>query len=165
VLYLDMKLYLENDILAKVDRASMMASLEARVPLLNVTFVDYVTALPLNLKLRGLRSKYLLRYALKGLLPKSILDRPKKGFGIPVARWIRGPLKEQVLDTLAPQKIAREGFFEAAAIETLLDDHLSGRADNRKPIWTLFAFEQWYEHHLAEREPLAPPARRVVAGR
>ena len=163
VLYLDMKLYLENDILAKVDRASMMASLEARVPLLNVRLVEHVTALPVDLKLRGLRSKYLLRHALKGLLPKSILERPKKGFGIPVAHWVRGPLKEQVLTTFAPERIAREGFFEPPAIRSLLDDHLSGRADNRKPIWTLFAFEQWYEHHLADRMALEP-ARRVVAG-
>jgi len=164
VLYLDMKLYLENDILAKVDRASMMASLEARVPLLNVNLVEYVTALPVDLKLRRLRSKYLLRYALKGLLPRSILERPKKGFGIPVAHWVRGPLKEHVLDAFAPQRIAREGFFDPAAIRSLLDDHLSGRMDNRKPIWTLFAFEAWYQHHLADREPLAQPARRMVAG-
>src|SRR5438876_2249387 len=164
VLYLDMKLYLENEILAKVDRASMMASLEARVPLLNVNLVEYVTALPVDLKLRRLRSKYLLRYALKGLLPRSILERPKKGFGIPVAHWVRGPLKEHVLDAFAPQRIAREGFFDPAAIRNLLDDHLSLRTDNRKPIWTLFAFEAWYQHHLANREPLAQPARRMVAG-
>src|SRR5438876_8028220 len=164
VLYLDMKLYLENDILAKVDRASMMASLEARVPLLNVNLVEYVTALPVDLKLRRMRSQYLLRHALKGLLPRSILERPKKGFGIPVAHWVRGPLKEHVLDAFAPQRIAREGFFDPAAIRNLLDDHLSLRTDNRKPIWTLFAFEAWYQHHLANREPLAQPARRMVAG-
>jgi asparagine synthase (glutamine-hydrolysing) len=151
-----MKMYLENDILAKVDRASMMASLEARVPLLNVKMVEYVTALPVDLKLRRLRSKYLLRYALKGLLPRSILERPKKGFGIPVAHWVRGPLKAQVMDAFAPERIAREGFFEPAAIQRLLDDHRSGRADNRKPIWTLFAFQEWYQHHLAS---VSPPPR------
>ncbi|TMD97469.1 MAG: asparagine synthase (glutamine-hydrolyzing), partial [Chloroflexi bacterium] len=90
VLMLDMRLYLENDILVKLDRASMMASLEGRVPMLNNDFVAYATSLPLNMKLRGLRSKYLLKRALRGILPDRILDRPKKGFGIPVAEWFRG---------------------------------------------------------------------------
>src|SRR6266566_2004827 len=97
VLLLDMRMYLENDILVKLDRASMMASLEGRVPLLNNDFVEYATRLPLDLKLRGLRSKFLLKRALRGLLPEAILRRPKKGFGIPVADWFRGPLKEQML--------------------------------------------------------------------
>ncbi|MDQ2923017.1 MAG: asparagine synthase (glutamine-hydrolyzing), partial [Candidatus Dormibacteraeota bacterium] len=94
VLLMDMRLYLENDILVKLDRASMMASLEGRVPLLNNDFVEYATHLPLNMKLRGMRSKFLLKRALRGLLPDAILNRPKKGFGIPVADWFRGPLKE-----------------------------------------------------------------------
>src|SRR5204862_1969141 len=85
VLLLDMRGYLENDILVKLDRASMMASLEGRVPLLNRTVVDYATRLPLQYKLRGLRSKYLLKRAFRGVLPDDILNRPKKGFGIPVA--------------------------------------------------------------------------------
>src|SRR5256886_1981000 len=145
VLMLDMRLYLENDILVKLDRASMMASLEGRVPMLNNDFVAYATSLPLNMKLRGLRSKYLLKRALRGILPDRILDRPKKGFGIPVAEWFRGPLREQLLSVLAPERIVREGFFEAAAVKGLIDDHLAGRRDNRKQLWTLFAFEQWYE--------------------
>ena len=116
VLLMDMRLYLENDILVKLDRASMMASLEGRVPLLNNDFVEYATQLPLDLKLRGLRSKFLLKRALRGLLPDTILNRPKKGFGIPVAHWFRGPLKEQMLSVLSPERIAREGFFEPAAV-------------------------------------------------
>jgi asparagine synthase (glutamine-hydrolysing) len=149
VLYLDMKLYLENDILVKLDRASMMASLEARVPLLNADFVEHVTRLPLSLKLRGARSKFLLRRALRGILPDAILDRPKKGFGIPVARWFRGPLRELLLDTLAPERLGRHGFFRAAEVERLLAEHLDGRADRRKELWTLFCFQRWYDHHLA----------------
>src|SRR4029077_20625272 len=117
VLLLDMRLYLENDILVKLDRASMMASLEGRVPLLNNDFVEYATHLPLNLKLRGLRSKFLFKRALRGILPDSILNRPKKGFGIPVAHWFRGPLKEQMLSVLSPDRIAREGFFEPGAVK------------------------------------------------
>ncbi len=149
VLMLDMRMYLENDILVKLDRASMMASLEGRVPLLNNDFVAYATGLPLNLKLRGLRSKFLLKRALRGILPERILNRPKKGFGIPVAEWFRGPLKEQMLAVLSPERIASEGFFDAGAVGGLVGEHLAGRRDNRKQLWTLFAFEMWHEGYLA----------------
>src|SRR6266852_5567408 len=149
VLLMDMRLYLENDILVKLDRASMMASLEGRVPLLNNDFVEYATQLPLNLKLRGLRSKFLLKRALRGLLPNSILNRPKKGFGIPVANWFRGPLKEQMLSVLSPERVARKGFFDPAAVAALVRDHLSGRRDNRKQLWTLFVFELWHDGYVS----------------
>src|ERR1700693_169833 len=154
VLLLDMRLYLENDILVKLDRASMMASLEGRVPLLNNEFVEYATHLPLNMKLRGLRSKFLLKRALRGVLPDAILNRPQKGFGIPVARWFRGPLKDQLLSVLSPERIAREGFFDPGGVKRLIDDHLDGRLDNRKQLWTLFAFELWHDGYL---KPTAPP--------
>lgn len=144
-LMLDMRLYLENDILVKLDRASMMASLEARVPLLNNDFVAFATGLPLRHKLRGFRSKYLLKRALRGLLPERILNRPKKGFGIPVAEWLRGPLREQMLEVLSPERLAPEGLFDPAAVRRLIDDHLEGRRDNRKQLWTLFAFEMWHQ--------------------
>jgi asparagine synthase (glutamine-hydrolysing) len=149
VLLMDMRMYLENDILVKLDRASMMASLEGRVPLLNNDFVAYATSLPLRMKLRGLRSKFLLKRALKGVLPEKILKRPKKGFGIPVAHWFRGPLKEQMLSVLSPERIARKGFFDPAAVSRLIDDHLKGRRDNRKQLWTLFAFELWHDGYTA----------------
>jgi asparagine synthase (glutamine-hydrolysing) len=148
VLLLDMRLYLENDILVKLDRASMMASLEGRVPLLNNDFVEYATHLPLNMKLRGLRSKFLLKRALRGLLPAEILNRPKKGFGIPVADWFRGPLKDQMLSVLSPERIASKGFFEPRAVAGLIGDHLDGRRDNRKQLWTLFAFELWHDGYI-----------------
>jgi asparagine synthase (glutamine-hydrolysing) len=149
VLAMDMRLYLENDILVKLDRASMMASLEGRVPLLNNDFVEYATHLPLNMKLRGLRSKFLLKRALRGLLPEAILNRPKKGFGIPVAHWFRGPLKEQMLSVLSPERIGSQGFFDPAAVARLIGDHLDGRRDNRKQLWTLFAFELWHEVYVS----------------
>jgi asparagine synthase (glutamine-hydrolysing) len=149
VLLMDMRLYLENDILVKLDRASMMASLEGRVPLLNNDFVEYATRLPLDLKLRGLRSKFLFKRALRGILPDSILRRPKKGFGIPVAHWFRGPLKEQMLSVLSPERIARKGFFDPAAVARLIDEHLDGRRDNRKQLWTLFVFDLWHDGYLS----------------
>src|SRR5437868_4084330 len=145
VLMMDMRLYLENDILVKLDRASMMASLEGRVPLLNNDFVAYATSLPLHMKLRGMRSKFLLKRALRGVLPDRILNRPKKGFGIPVAEWFRGPHREQMLSVLSPERIGREGFFDAGAVGGLVAEHLAGRRDNRKQLWTLFAFELWYQ--------------------
>jgi asparagine synthase (glutamine-hydrolysing) len=149
VLLMDMRGYLENDILVKLDRASMMASLEGRVPLLNNDFVEYATGLPLDLKLRGLRSKFLFKRALKGLLPDAILGRPKKGFGIPVAEWFRGPLREQMLSVLSPERMARKGFFEPATVGALVREHLEGRRDNRKQLWTLFAFELWHDGYLS----------------
>src|SRR6266852_390619 len=149
VLLMDKRLYLENDILVKRDRASMMASLEGRVPLLNNDFVEYATRLPLDMKLRGLRSKFLFKRALRGLLPDNVLNRPKKGFGIPVANWFRGPLKEQMLSVLSPERVARKGFFDPAAVAALVRDHLSGRRDNRKQLWTLFVFELWHDGYVS----------------
>ena len=149
VLLMDMRLYLENDILVKLDRASMMASLEGRVPLLNNDFVEFATRLPLNLKLRGLRSKFLLKRALRGILPAHILNRRKKGFGIPVAHWFRGPLREQLQSVLAPARLRREGLFDPEAVGRLVGDHLAGTRDNRKQLWTLFVFELWYEGYQA----------------
>src|SRR5579864_7743367 len=143
VLMRDMRYYLEGDILVKLDRASMMASLEARVPLLNNDFVAYATSLPLNMKLRGMRSKFLLKRALRGLLPERILNRPKKGFGIPVADWLRGPLREQMREALSAERVRREGFFEPSMVERLVQDHVAGTRDNRKQLWTLFAFQMW----------------------
>src|SRR2546421_613741 len=151
VLMVDLRLYLENDILVKLDRASMMASLEGRVPLLNNDFVAYATSLPLHMKLRGMRSKFLFKRALRGVLPDRILNRPKKGFGIPVAEWFRGPLREQMLSVLSPERIAADGFFEVGGVRRLIDEHLAGRRDNRKQLWTLFAFQLWHDGYALLR--------------
>jgi len=149
-LMIDMRLYLENDILVKLDRASMMASLEGRVPLLNNDFVAFALGLPLDMKLRGLSSKFLLKRALRGVLPERILRRAKRGFGIPVAEWFRGPVREEMRAVLAPERIRREGFFEPAEVSRLVAEHLDGRADNRKQLWTLFAFEKWLGGYTGE---------------
>jgi asparagine synthase (glutamine-hydrolysing) len=161
ILYLDMKLYLENDILVKLDRASMLASLEARVPLLNVELIEHVASLPLSLKLRGLRTKFLLKRAMAGRLPAEIVHRKKKGFGIPVAKWFQGPLKGVLLDTVSPQKLHREGLFDHTMVDRLLDDHFAGRRDNRKQLWTLFIFERWRDSWL---QASPGPASDRVAG-
>jgi asparagine synthase (glutamine-hydrolysing) len=140
---LDATHYLSECVLFKVDRASMAASLEVRAPFLDHTFVEFVTRLPLDLKLRGLTAKYILKRAMRERLPKFVAARPKKGFGMPVAKWVKGELRPLVRDTFSPERIQRRGLFNPAYIGQLLDEHESGRADHRKLIWTLLMFELW----------------------
>lgn len=145
ILYQDMKLYMEGDILVKTDRASMSASLEVRVPFLNQTLLDFAAELPHSRKLRGLTTKHLLRKTAADLLPQRIVKRGKKGFNIPVAKWIAGPLLGLTRDMLHPDRLRREGFFVPETVQALLDDHLAHRYDARKLLWTLLTFEMWYE--------------------
>ncbi|MGA1869980.1 MAG: asparagine synthase (glutamine-hydrolyzing) [bacterium] len=148
LLYLDMKIYLQDDLLVKVDRTSMATSLEVRVPFLDHTLVDFVTRLPTDLKLKRLTSKYLLKKSAQAFLPRSIINRKKKGFGIPISQWIKGELHDLFHDMLSPEKIKREGIFDSEFIASLLDDHIKSRKNNRKALWTLFMFEQWVNSYL-----------------
>jgi asparagine synthase (glutamine-hydrolysing) len=150
VLYCDLKLYLEGDILVKVDRASMANSLEVRVPLLNRLLVEYAAKLPHSFKLRGLTTKFLLRHALKGILPDSILKRGKKGFNAPVAKWFAGPLKPLLEDLLSPQRLKRQGLFQPAFVTSLIKEHQARYRDHRKLLWTLLAFQMWYQHWIGQ---------------
>jgi len=143
ILYLDMKLYLEGDILVKVDRASMASSLEVRVPLLNPLLLDYSQRLPHAYKLKGLTTKYLLRRALADRVPAAILAREKKGFNMPVAKWLAGPLKPLALDMLSPERLRREGWFNPEVVGRLLREHTRRQRDHRKLLWTLLVFELW----------------------
>ena len=115
VLYLDMKLYLQEDLLVKVDRASMANSLEVRVPFLDHEFVNFATRLPSHLKLRRLQTKYILKRSARDLLPPQIINRSKKGFGIPVAKWINADLKSLFSETFAENKIKDQGIFHSGA--------------------------------------------------
>ena len=144
LLYCDMKLYLEGDILHKVDRASMACSLEVRAPLLNVVLMEYAAELPYSLKLKGLTRKYILRRALAGSIPGEIIKRGKKGFNIPVAKWLTTELREMAGDLLSPEAIRKQGFFKPSYVDKLWSDHQNHRSDNRKLLWTLLAFELWY---------------------
>jgi asparagine synthase (glutamine-hydrolysing) len=145
--YLDLKLYLQEAILVKVDRASMASSLEVRAPFLDHELVEFVIGLPSDLKLNGRTSKYLLKEAMKDVLPREIIQRKKKGFGVPIAKWIKGPLKELFQDFLSSQRIRREGFLNAPFVERLLQDHLSNVRDNRKQLWTLLVWELWQDRY------------------
>jgi asparagine synthase (glutamine-hydrolysing) len=162
VLHADFKLYLENDILVKVDRASMANSLEVRVPLLNSEVIDFAAALPPSLKLHGLTTKYLLKEVARQFLPAQVVDRPKKGFNMPVARWFSGPLKSALLDALNPSTLKADGLFDPEAVGRLVDEHFARRADHRKPLWALFVFQNWYERYARPSAPDHPPASRLV---
>lgn len=135
--------YLADDILVKADRASMAASLELRAPFLDTHVVEFAARLPWQLKLSATRTKVLLKRALIGVVPQEVLDRPKKGFGIPVAAWIRGPLRPLFEELLSPAELNRTGLIDPAAARALLDRHLRGEADLRKPLWTLAMFQLW----------------------
>lgn len=148
ILFNDLKTYLEGDILYKVDRASMAASLEVRVPFLNREVVHFANDLPLDLKLHNLTGKFLLKKIMKGKLPDDIIQRTKKGFNMPVAYWLSGDLKELMTDMFSPAFINRQNLFDQAYIQQLTDDHFQHRKDNRKLLWTLLMFQLWYQSYI-----------------
>ena len=146
--HLDALNYLSGDILTKVDRASMSVGLETRAPFLARELVEFAFDLPDGHHMRGLRGKRLLRDAVSDLLPRAVLARPKKGFGIPVGEWLNGPLRTMVSDLLSDDAIRRVGLFQPAEVQRLLREHREGIRDFRKPLWTLVVFELWRRAHL-----------------
>jgi asparagine synthase (glutamine-hydrolysing) len=150
MLYLDLKGYLGEGVLTKTDRASMACSLEVRVPLLDRRVVELAARLPMDLKLRGLTTKWVLKRALAGVLPPEILARPKKGFGIPLGHWFRDELRPLVRDLCGRDAIRRGGLFRPEAVERLLSEHESGRRDHRKKLYTLLAFQLWTTRYRPE---------------
>jgi asparagine synthase (glutamine-hydrolysing) len=145
----DIRTYLVDDILAKVDRASMAYSLEARVPLLDHRVVEFAVKLPTAFKVRGGETKRPLRTILYGLVPRRLLDRPKMGFGIPVNRWLRNELKPLLEEYLGEERIRREGFLLPAGVSRLVREHLSGRQDHQYRLWALLVFGMWRERYLS----------------
>jgi asparagine synthase (glutamine-hydrolysing) len=138
------KTYLAEDILTKVDRASMAVSLEARSPFLDPAVVEACVTMSPALKLRhGVQGKYALKRIMRDRLPREVLTRPKKGFGIPVAEWLKGPLRDMMCDLLAPQRLKAAGLLRPEVVSRLVEEHLRGRRDNRKPLWTLLMLELW----------------------
>jgi asparagine synthase (glutamine-hydrolysing) len=145
--FLDLKLYLQESILVKVDRASMACSLEVRAPFLDHELVEFVVGLPSSFKLKGLTSKYILKSAMESFLPREVIHRKKKGFGVPIAKWVKGPLKEMFGDLLSPDRIGREGFLNPEYVTPLLKEHLVNKKDNRKQLWTLLVWELWVNRY------------------
>jgi asparagine synthase (glutamine-hydrolysing) len=162
--------YLQDDILVKVDRASMACSLEVRAPFLDVELAEFLGEVPASLKLHRLDTKHLLKRAMSQLLPPEIAERPKKGFGIPVAAWFKNELREPLLDELSPARLRAQGIFEPVEVGRLIDDHLSGRRDNRKQLWTLFVFQLWHRRWSRDHStdsvdaPVPPPLSGRTAG-
>ena len=145
--YLDLKLYLQESILVKVDRASMACSLEVRAPFLDHELVEFVMSLPSKFKLKGFTSKNILKKAMKNWLPDEVIRRPKKGFGVPIAKWVKGPLNPLFRELLASDRVGREGFFNPEYVTRLLQDHLLNKRDNRKQLWTLLVWELWVNRY------------------
>ena len=148
ILYQDFKLYLEGDILAKTDRASMATSLETRVPFLNFDILSHLERVPVALKLRGLTGKFLLRRAVNDLLPESIIRRRKRGFSIPLAVWLNGDLRSLVAEYLNETRLRRDGVFAPSQVATLVNEHQRRVRNNAKSIWTILMFQLWRERWL-----------------
>ena len=142
----DLQSYLPGDILTKVDRMSMAVSLEARVPLLDHPLVEFAVSLPSRLKLRGGTGKWVFRKAIEGLVPPSVLEKPKQGFAVPLAHWFRGDLRYR-LDALAADGAPVLEYAERAVVARLRDEHLSGRRDQSGTLWRLLALDIWLRHH------------------
>lgn len=142
------KYYLEDDILFKIDRASMYNGLEVRAPFLDLRLTDFVNSLPLEYKLRRFKTKYILKELMKNKLPKEIIHRKKKGFGVPLSKWLKKELKDYMLKTLSSSEINKFGLLKYEEVKKLISEHLNEKKDNRKIIWNLIIFQNWCDKYL-----------------
>nr|MDQ3374892.1 asparagine synthase (glutamine-hydrolyzing) [Acidobacteriota bacterium] len=144
--FLDMNFYMAEDILTKVDRASMAVSLEVRAPFLDPRVAEFAASLPPEYKLNGNKGKYILKKAVADLLPKTILQRPKKGFGIPIAEWLKNRLNPLMHDLLGIDRLKNQGLFNADFVQKLIKEHEQNIASHHKQLWTLLVFQLWHEN-------------------
>jgi asparagine synthase (glutamine-hydrolysing) len=149
--YVDIKTYLADNILTKVDRMSMAVSLETRVPLLDHRIVELVLNLPRALRLRRQTTKVALRKVATHRIPKEIIKKPKQGFSIPLKHWLRGPLQPMMTDLLSPETIRARGYFEPQTVSQWMQEHLQGRANNSHRLWALMLLELWQQKVLDVR--------------
>lgn len=148
LLDVNLRTYLLDDLLVKTDRASMAASIEARSPFLDHQMVQFVTAIPTSLKLRWGTSKYILKKALRGVLPDKIIDRKKHGFGVPVGSWFRGDLSGYLRSVLLGERSRARGIWRFEALEDMIETHSSAKADLGQALWTLLTFELWMQRYF-----------------
>jgi asparagine synthase (glutamine-hydrolysing) len=146
--YLDINFYMAEDILTKVDRAAMSVSLETRAPFLDPRVAQFAASIPVEYKLRGRKGKFILKKAVEDLLPRSILQRPKKGFGIPIAEWLKGRLNPLLHDVLAVDRLNDQGLFNAEYVQRLIREHETGAASHHKELWTLLVYQLWSDSFL-----------------
>ena len=158
-MYLDTITYLPNDILVKLDRATMSFGLEGRVPYLDPRVVEFAWRLPLRMKVRPNQGKWILRQLLHRYVPENLVERPKMGFGIPLDSWLRGPMREWAETLLAPRRLQEEGFFDPVAVRQKWNDHLHGRGAWQFHLWDILMFQLWWERQnsTAKSQPRVEP--------
>ena len=143
--YLDTVTYLPDDILTKVDRASMSVSLEVRVPLLDHRLIEFAWTLPKRMRIRGSTTKWLLRQVCYRHVPQNLIDRPKMGFAIPLDEWLRGPLYEWAEGQFGEKRLTDDGLFEPAAVRSAWENFLDGKSNSQHGIWGLLQAQAWLE--------------------
>ena len=167
-MYRDLVGYLPDDILTKVDRASMGVALEARVPFLDQRVVSLAWRLPVKVKIRAGQGKWLLRQVLYRHVPRELVERPKMGFGVPMDAWLRGPLREWANALLEPYRLAREGFFDPEPVTKIWREHQSGRRNWAYLLWNVLVFQDWWQsqrRQMGLRDSTAEPQLRQEGGR